>query len=94
MNITISLKECFHLKERSNYNHNYYKLPYEVSGYNCILEICEEEYDSYLYVLGDIKNVPFNQYDINTVFVYSPYGSDICLENISFDIDDYNKEYF
>lgn len=94
MTIEIPIRKCEHIIEYSSYNKNYYKLPYKVLYYDCVLEICNEEYDSYLYVFGYLKNLPFKQYDENTFFVHSMYGFNVCHDFITFDTNDMGKEYY
>lgn len=94
MEIKIPISECKHIKEYSSYNKNYYKLPYKILYYDCVLEICNEEYDSYLYIFSNVKDLPFKQYDKDTFFVHSMYGFDILHKNIIFDTNDINKEYY
>lgn len=82
--IVISLSTCVHLEDISRYNHNYYQIPVEVDGCNVVLEVCDEEYNSYDYYLGSLEEGAFpDNYD--RPFYGCEYGFDMCRENIILD---------
>lgn len=82
--ITIPISDCKHIKEISKYNYNYYKLPYEIEGNDVILEICEEDYDSYTYILGKSSEGDFGK-NYNHLFYSCYYGFDKCNDFIILD---------
>jgi len=43
----------------SVYNYNFYKLPIELDGCSVLLSICDEDYDSYEYKLGNLIDGKF-----------------------------------
>ena len=60
--IHIPLSMCKHLVEISHYNHNYYLVPpvHAFGECNVVLEICNEDYDDYTYVLGRLDEGAFD----------------------------------
>ena len=91
--ITIYEKYCTHLENISRYNHNYYKLPdgVYINGFNVILENCDEEYDSYEYVLGKEEQGAFTASAENPIMGCN-YGSNtLKFEKFILDFDLLNK---
>lgn len=67
MKIKINISEMTHLKEKSHYNYNYYK--HGNMGLE-LLQICDEQYETYDYYLIDGENKVFlgsAQYDENEI---------------------------
>ena len=85
MEIQIKKEICELLRE-SVYNHNYYLLPdgILIDSHSVIYEICDEEYDSYMYILGDMNEVPFED-DSDHTRIPSNYGFDQCKDYIVID---------
>lgn len=83
--IEISLSTCTHLASISHYNHNYYYIPVIVDGCNVVLEICDEEYDSYEYYLGKLEEGAFSKNDPDRTFYSCEFGFEKCYRNIILD---------
>ena len=92
MVIQIPIKLCEHLKEISVYNCNYYKLPKEmkIDENDIICELCDEDYDSYEYILGNSKEGKFID-DCKHIRYPSSYGFNICSEFFIFESDRKNE---
>lgn len=57
LNLQIEINSVEHLKDKSCYNHNFYKITsnlpwWSLQGNDIILEDCQEDYDSYMFSLG------------------------------------------
>lgn len=85
MEIKIKKDICELLRE-STYNHNYYLLPAGIfiDTHNVIYEICDEEYDSYTYICGDMNEMPFAD-DSEHVRIPSYCGFNQCKDYIIID---------
>lgn len=59
MLLVVKKSNCKHLKEISYYNHNFYKLPFELDECNIVEEVYDESWDSYIYVFGRMVNGKF-----------------------------------
>lgn len=93
-NIVIPKCICELLDGISEYNFNYYKLPegMEIEKCNVILEICDEDYDSYGHVLGNESEGAFKD-DENHIRYASSYGEEYLNGRIIIELDregDYN----
>ena len=92
INISITLSPEAHLKDKSYYNNNYYKLssncvlPYPLQGCNCIFEHCYEEYPSYNYTFGVISEGPDGEF-VEKYYIPSLQDDEIIDGTITFSLD-------
>jgi hypothetical protein len=89
MQVNIPIKICEHLSSISSYNHNYYKLPFDIDGYDVILTICDEYNDSYMYFLGKEKDGQFKN-NVDNYFSCI-HGFEVCKDYIILDTKYKNK---
>lgn len=58
LNLEIEITSISHLKDKSCYNHNFYEIKenhpwWSLQGNNNIIEeVCQEDYDTYMFALG------------------------------------------
>ena len=86
--ITVLKSSCEHLEKISCYNSNYYKLPEdkEIKGCNVILEVCDEDYDDYTYILGKESENKFED-DSKHLRYPSSYNTDKLNDKIIIELD-------
>lgn len=82
--IEISKSVCSLLGNISKYNYNYYCIPVLVDDCDVVLEICDESYSSYKYVLGTLLEGAFSD-DGNHVSYGCKYGFEKCYMDIILD---------
>ena len=85
------MTDLTHIKDKSYYNHNFYKLDEPYNGCLYLLEDCNEEYDSYDYILGD-EAIFENEHKGKYFYGSSEYY----IEDDKIDLDkiDFKTEYY
>jgi len=84
MILRIDIGNCEHLKNISCYNNNYYKLPLDIDECNIVYEKCNEDYNSYMYLLGNEEEGKFG-IDNAKEYYSADNHNDECLGVLVFD---------
>ena len=92
MLVKIPIKICEYIKELSCYNNNYYKLPVVIDKHEYLYLHCQEDYESYDYYLGDLKDGKFIQ-DDNCHYPYVGGSFDEPLDYIVLDSEYKNVDF-